>query len=158
MHAPPPIISNHRLARLALWLLAVLAWFVLGDSHHQRRAGVTFAKIERAVRDLIVIRAAQVLGPRRTKPRRHHGRKPPRISQRAVGGSWLRRRLRIRGDIVARAAKLISAIRNWRALAAQLARRRAAGLTRLAAAWLAVAGAAPALVPAPAAPCAADTS
>lgn len=158
MHAASPIISNRRLARLALWLLAVLAWFVLGDRHHQRRAHITFDKIERAVRDLILIRAAQILGPRKTKPRRHHGQTPTRISLRAVGGSWLRRRLRTRGDLFARAAKLLAALRDWRDLGAELARRRAAGLTRLAPARLIADLAAPVHAPAPLTLCAADTS
>lgn len=158
MHLPPPIISSHRLARLAVWLVAALAWFMLGRSHHQRRVHITFAKIERAVRDLILIHAAHVLGPRKTKPRRPHGRMPSRISLRAVGGSWLRRRLVMRGDIFARASKLLSAIRNWRELGAQLACRRAAGLTRLAPAWFAVDCAPLMPAPAPVTPCAADTS
>ncbi|MEZ5958152.1 MAG: hypothetical protein R3C27_13185 [Hyphomonadaceae bacterium] len=134
----PPLITNHRLARLAVWLLALLAWFALGghgSERQRRRAETSFTKIERAVRNLIIIRAAQLLPPRTTRPRRRHGFKPPRIRLRAVAGVWLRRRLRTRGDLVTRAAQLLAALRNWREFAGALARRRAGGLTRLARTW-----------------------
>jgi len=161
MSSPPPIISNHRLARLALWLLALLAWFALGGQggeRQRRRANISFDKIERAVRDLILIRAAQLLPPRKSKPRRHHALTPLRVRLRAVGGSWLRRRLSTRGDLITRAAQLLAALRNWRELAAKLARRRAVGLTRLVSTWFAAEHAVPLCAPAASAVHAADTS
>lgn len=157
----PPIISNHRLARLALWLLALVAWFALGgqrSERQRRRANISFDKVERAVRDLILIRAAQLLPPRKAKPRRHNAPKPPPVRLRAAGGVWLRRRLSKRGDLVTRAAQLLAALRNWRELAAALARRRAAGLTRLVRSWFACDPAIPQRVLAASAAHAADTS
>lgn len=161
MSSPPPLISNHRLARLALWLLALLAWFSLGgqgSDRQRRRANISFDKIERAVRDLILIRAAQLLPPRKAKPRRHHAPCAPRIRLRAVGGVWLRQRLRTRGDLVSRAAQLLAALRNWRKLAASLARRLAAGFTRLVRTWFAADRAIPLCAPAAVSVHAADTS
>lgn len=161
MSSPPPLISNHRLARLAVWLLALLAWFSLGgqgSDRQRRRANITFDRIERAVRDLILIHAAQLLPPRKAAPRRHHAPRAPRMRLRAVGGVWLRQRLRTRGDLVSRAAQLLAALRNWRKLAAALARRRAAGLTRLARAWFAADRAVQRCAPAAIAVHAADTS
>lgn len=140
----------------------MLAWFALGglgNDRQRRRAEISFDKIERAVRNVIIIRAAQLMAPRKLKPRRRHAYKPPRISLRSIGGAWLRRRLHTRGDPITRATQLLAALRNWRALGAQLARRRATGLTRLARAWFAADRPTPAFVPAaPVTPCAADTS
>jgi hypothetical protein len=128
----PPTISNHRLARLALWLLALLAWFACGAiaERHRRYGEVRIEKLERAVRNLIIIHAAQLLPPRKRRALRHHV-KPPRISLRAVAGAWLRRHLRTEGDFISRAQRLLAVLRTWRALAAKLAHRRRAGLTRL---------------------------
>lgn len=161
MSSPPPLISNHRLARLALWLLALLAWFVLGgqgSDRQRRRVDISFVRIERAVRDLILIRAAQLLPLRKSKPRRHHAPKPTPVRLRAVGGVWLRQRLSTRGDLVSRAAQLLAALRNWRKLAASLARRRAAGFTRLVRTWFAADRAIQRCVPAAISVHAADTS
>ena len=159
MSSPPPLISNHRLARLALWLLAMLAWFVLGgqgNDRQRRRAEISFDKIERAVRNVIIIGAARLMPPR--KSRRHHVRKAPRIRLRAIAGVWLRRRLRTRGDLIARATQLLAALRTWRELAAALAQRRSKGLTRLAPVLPRTERAAPVSIFALPAPCAADTS
>lgn len=161
MSSPPPLISNHRLARLALWLLALLAWFAIGgkgSDRQRRRAGISFDKIERAMRNVIIIRAAQLMPPRKLKPRRHHAHKPPRMRLRAIAGVWLRRRVRTRGDLVTRATQLLAVLRSWRELGAALARRRVGGLTRLARAWSAHESIAPIPGLAGLAPCAADTS
>jgi len=160
MSSPSHPISNHRLARLALWLLAMLAWFALGcrgDERQRRRGEISFERVERAVRNVIIAYAAQFVPPRKPKPRRHHAHKPPRIRLRAVAGSWLRRRLRTRGDLVTRAIQLLAALRNWRELAVGLARRRARGLTRLVRVLFVQYRAAPLRALAPIAPCA-DTS
>jgi hypothetical protein len=159
MH-PPPLISNHRLARLALWLLALLAWFVcgrVGERQRRRDGEVSLEKIEHAVRNLIIIRASHLLGPRKPMKRRHLVR-PPRVSLRAVAGSWLRRRLRTKGDLIGRAQRLLAVLRSWRTLAAELAERRCKGLTRLSAISPKPANAAPMPARAALAPCAADTS
>lgn len=159
MHPPPPI-SNHRLARLALWLLALLAWFAcgrIGERQRRRYGEVSTKKIERAVRDLIIIRAAQLLTTRKRGARRYHAN-PVRTSLRAVAGVWLRRRLRTQGDVIARTQHLLAALRNWRALAAELAYRRCKGLTRLAPINFQPEPTAPVCVLAFAAPAAADTS
>jgi hypothetical protein len=160
MHRPPPTISNNRLARLALWLLALLAWFAcgrIGQRQRRRYGEVSVKKIEHAVRDLIIIRAAQLLTTRKRSARRYHAN-PVRTSLRAVAGVWLRRRLRTQGDLSARAQHLLAVLRNWRALAAELAHRRRKGLTRLAPITLRPELTAPVCVLAFSAPAAADTS
>ena len=159
MHPPPPI-SNHRLARLALWLLALLAWFAcgrIGARHRRRYSEVSLEKIEHAARNLIIIRAAHLLPPRKRAVRRAPS-KPARTSLRAVAGVWLRRRLRTEGDLVTRARHLLGVLREWRALAAELAHRRSKGLTRLAPITVRSEPAAPICVRAFSAPAAADTS
>lgn len=159
MHPPPPI-SNHRLARLALWLLAMLAWFAcgaIGERHRRRYGEVSLVKIERAARNLIIIHAADLLPPRKRTARRYHAR-PMRTSLRAIAGVWLRRRLRTKGDLVTRARHLLAVLRDWRALAAELAHRRSKGLTRLAPITVRSEPAPPICVRAFSAPAAADTS
>lgn len=159
MHPRPPI-SNHRLARLALWLLALLAWFAcgaIGERQRRRYGAVSIEKLERAVRNLIITGAAGLLPPRKRRALRHHV-KPPPLSLRAIAGSWLRRRLRTEGDLISRAQRLLAILRTWRALAAELAQRRRKGLTRLARITPTPGSAAPISAFAPPAPCAADTS
>lgn len=158
MHPPP--ISNYRLARLALWLLALIAWFAcgcIGERQRRRYGHLSIERLERAVRDLILIHAARLLPPRKQSARRHHV-KQPRVLLRAVGGVWLRRRLRTEGDLITRAQTLLAALRTYRALAAKLARRRCKGLTRLSPILTKPSRTAPLLAFAPPEPCAADTS
>ncbi|MEQ1812100.1 MAG: hypothetical protein ABL889_19385 [Terricaulis sp.] len=159
MHPPPPI-SNHRLARLGLWLLALLAWCAcgrIGERQRRRYGEVSLETLERAARNLIIIGAAQLLSPRKRAARRYHA-KPARTSLRAIAGVWLRRRLRTESDLSARARHLLAVFRDWRVLAAELAHRRSKGLTRLAPIILRPEPTAPVCVLAFAAPVAADTS
>jgi hypothetical protein len=138
----------------------MLAWFVLGggDERQRRRAAISFDKIERAVRNIIILRAAQFMSVRKIRPRRYHPHKPTRIRLRAIAGVWLRRRLRTRGNLVTRALHLLAALRNWRDLGAELGRRRAGGLSRLARIWSAHACADPIAAAPLSALCTADTS
>jgi len=71
---------QHRLARFILWLSVLLAWFAAGAPHqalasqrHRRRySALTIEKLTRAVRNIIVIRAAQLLLPyQRARVQRH---------------------------------------------------------------------------------------
>lgn len=159
MHPPPPI-SNHRLARLALWLLALLAWFAcgcIGERHRRRYGQVSIEKLEGAVRNLILIHAAHLLPARKRKAPRHHI-KHRHVRLRAVAGSWLRRRLRTEGNLITRAQHLLGVLRTYRALAAILAQRRRKGLTRLLPILPRPAVATPISARAPPVPCAADTS
>jgi hypothetical protein len=89
------------------------------------------------VSDLIIIRACQLLRPRQHGAKRDFA--PPgfrrrlckRLSNRAVGGVWLRRHLNVRGNFVTQVRRLIEALRHIRGLAACLAWRRRSGMTRV---------------------------
>ena len=156
----PPIISNHCLARLTLWLLALLAWFACGCVGERRRrhyGALSIETLERAVRNLIIVHAAQLLAPRTRRVRRPHA-KQPHVSLRAIAGVWLRRRLRTKGDLITRAQRLLAVLRTWRVLAADLAHRRRKGLTRLLPIAPRPGHAAPVSAFAALVPCAADTS
>lgn len=135
----PRPLSEHRLTRLLVWFAMILGWFALGAPHErrQRRFGfVSKAALCRAVRNLIIIRAAALLRPRQQTPWRSYApngflRRRNRCSLRAIGGVWLRKRLSARGGLVAQAKHLIEMLRQFSALAAKLAYRRRRGLSRL---------------------------
>jgi hypothetical protein len=148
MHSSPPIISNHRLARLLAWARLALAWaamMLFSDSAPlldlrrciQRFRLLSLDRLARLVRNLVIIRAAQMAGPR---ARRRSARasaspgfvrrmRPARIL-RSCGGSQLRRVLRDR-DPARRMARIIEALRDIDQLARKLVRRLRRGLTRL---------------------------
>lgn len=133
-------ISKHRLARLIARLAAFLIWVACGgplkrDGH--RRRTIRLVALRNTVRNLIIIRAAQML---RRVPRRRvlHTFAPKgftlrhnRSSLRACAGVWLRRRLRTRGGAIAQAKHLLGVLRQTETLAAALVNRRPRGLTRL---------------------------
>jgi hypothetical protein len=125
--------TEHRLARLVAWTMAVIAWFMLGaPAHTERRrrlARATIGDIQRFARSLIIIRAAQLLPMRAPRPR--YGRRPPHFSERRIAGAWLRRRLITRGSFAEQLVHLLETLRDWRALGAELAHRRRKRLTRL---------------------------
>lgn len=142
-----PLISTHRLARLTVWFAGVLAWFALGCAartaaehrRHMRYGSWTRAKLIRTVRNLIIIRGAQLLAfPRRGATARTHPLNAPvgcrrgkrRNQLRAVGGAWLRRKLRTRGGLMTQALHLLAVLRGFHTLVLRFARRRRRGLTR----------------------------
>ncbi len=143
-----PICSEHRLARFILWLGALLFWFAAGalhqnrasQRHHRRHGALKIETLTHAVRNIILIRAAQLLKPlpRARVPRRANARPgfrqaAPRHyqSMRIVAGAALRRQLRSRGPFIQRAMHLITVLRRVDVLAARLANRRRRPFTRL---------------------------
>ncbi|MGQ0532594.1 MAG: hypothetical protein ACT4OF_07885 [Caulobacteraceae bacterium] len=145
MSSKSAIISGHRLARLVAWLMAVLAWFAIGaprKTRAQRRryprlGEITIASLRHAVRNVIIMRAAQLL-PQSPSRFARPGFAPPgfrrcyaRATPRAVTGVWLRRYLYARGSFIAQVRQLIEVLRHYRGLGAALAWRRRFGLTRL---------------------------
>lgn len=142
-----PICSEHRLARLILWLGALLFWFAAGalhrnhasQRHHRRYGAHTIETLTHAVRNIILIRAAQLLKPApRARVQRRANAQPgfrqraaPRPSMRAVAGAALRRALRSRGSFIQRVLRLIAVLRRVDALAVRLAHRRRRPFTRL---------------------------
>lgn len=142
-----PLCSEHRLARFILWLGVLLAWFAAGalqrsaasQRHHRRYGALTIETLTRAVRNIILIRAAQVLKPNPRHQVRGRANARPgfrqsswrRPSLRAIAGVELRRILRNRGSFIGRVIHLIAILRRVDALAARLAHRRQRPFTRL---------------------------
>jgi hypothetical protein len=138
-----PICTTHRLARLIAWTRLVLAWvamlmFSAAPKINARRLGrfanLSLDSLARRVRNLIIIRAAQLMNPRRRAKQRFNfaasgftRRTIPRQLLRSIGGSRLRRALG-HCDPAARISMLLEALRDIDALARRIARY----LTRLA--------------------------
>lgn len=136
--------NEHRLARLVAWTAAVLAWLILGapaftTAQRRRRARLAHVSAERfahLVRDLIIIRAAQLMSAplhrRRPDftPAGFARRRTTHAPRRAIAGVWLRRRLKVRGGFTDKLVHLLGVLRDYRALGAQLAARRRKRLTR----------------------------
>ncbi|HYD88777.1 MAG TPA: hypothetical protein VEA80_14980 [Vitreimonas sp.] len=134
-------MTEHRLARFTIWLAAVLAWFALGAplrtrAHRRHKSSYghyTRTKLIHAVRNIVLIRAA-ALRAHRPEPLRTYrpghvapGFRRARLSGsnlRRVAGGWLRRKLKVRGSMIAQALHLIEALRCVRGLAAFVAWRR----------------------------------
>lgn len=109
----------------------MLAWAATGALTHRRRARPAVAKLRKAVEHAIIIIAADYVRPERHRIQRRYGpRRGERAWMRAVGGSWLRAKLRIRGGFIVRAAHLLRVLADRDALARQLAHRRRKPLTR----------------------------
>lgn len=143
---PSSAPSAHRLARFIAWLGAVLAWLALGAPcftaaqrrHRQRYGHLDAGALTRALRNLVIIQAAQFFSDRNST-RRYRFRPPAGVRRdarkqtlRAVGGAWLRRKLRVRGGLLKVVLHLIEALRHLRGLGARLAWRLRRGMTRLA--------------------------
>lgn len=134
--------TEHRIARLAAWAIAVLVWLLTGavahTTHRRRLQNVTLQEARCFIRRLVIIRAAQIL-PSRPGARRRLSDAPSgfrrrthvRFSERRIAGVWLRRRLAHNGGFAEQIAHLLELLRNWRALGVELARRRRKRLTRL---------------------------
>ncbi|PZO56002.1 MAG: hypothetical protein DCF16_01310 [Alphaproteobacteria bacterium] len=126
----PPIISAHRFARLIAWLCAMLAWVAAGGLH-RRRARPPIAKLRTAVEHAILIIAADYVRMERHRIQRGYGpRRRKGAWLRAVGGSWLRAKLRKRGGFMVQARHLLGVLANRDAIARQLAHRRRKPHTR----------------------------
>ncbi len=119
--------------------MMVLGWIICGGGHERRRrrfGNVTCAILRQAARNLIIIRAAELHRPHPERvwrdfaaPGVHRRRKP--CTGRAIGGVWLRKRLKTRGDLITQARHLINVMRHFSDLAVGLAAHRRRGLTRL---------------------------
>ena len=135
----PRPFSEHHLARFLVWFVMVLGWFAFGAplERRQRRFGyVTCATLQRAARNLIIIRAANLCRRNRSTQWRDFARsgfqrRQNRCSLRAIGGKWLRKRLNAPGNLIAQAKHLIEILRQFDTLAAGLAFHRRRGLSRL---------------------------
>ena len=143
MHAKPHIILNpHRRARLIAWTLAMLAWVhavFFNDrimSRRQLRKRGCFLSLDglaRMVTRLILIRAAELLGPRQPRKRMVRVRGEDlrrRHLVRSVIGSRLRRAFKHR-DVRERVAILIAALKTLDLWAARFAKRLARRVTKL---------------------------
>ncbi|HYD87189.1 MAG TPA: hypothetical protein VEA80_06930 [Vitreimonas sp.] len=143
MQPSRPIVSDHRLARLIAWLGAVLAWCALGRPtrtraqarRHKRYSALGIADLAHFVRNVVILRAVQLLDPQIAPARRRTSRpahiptgcklgKERRLTLRRFGGVWLRRMLMSRGSFAAKVAHLIQALRHYSGLAAYVAWRR----------------------------------
>jgi len=129
------LCTEHRLARLAAWARLMLAWIAMllfaddtprPNRRHIKRYGVSLDSMARMVRNLMIIRAAQLTRPNlRTRrqcpnyaPRGFAKRMRPRHAPRSVAGSRLRRALR-RGDAGGRIALLLDLLANLDAAVAK---------------------------------------
>lgn len=116
------------------WIAAVLfADGAVSRRHIRQRFNISLDRLTRRVRNLLIIRAAQLA--RRREPKRlrywRRGRDLRRAHfLRSAFGGHLRRTLKHK-DIATRIARLIAVLRNLDAYAAQLAKRLRRGLTRL---------------------------
>lgn len=148
MHSSPPIISAHRFARLLAWARLALAWaamMLFSDDAPlldlrrciRRFRLLSLDRLARMVRNLVIVRAAQMAGPRARRrtarsfaPPGFARRKRPARILRSCGGSALRRALRDR-DPARRMTRIIQALRDIDQWARKLVRRLRRGLTRL---------------------------
>ncbi len=161
MNFDRPILTQHRLRRVALWLTVLLAWMALvliGDRrplarHARRRSGYTLKQISYWVSELMMARALDMLPdvfPDAFPYWRRNFNAFFSHFRRTVLGARLRRVLDHRNP-AACIANLIAVLRNLDAYAAQLADRVRYGLTRFLSACL-TPSAAPALM-SPCGPC-----
>jgi hypothetical protein len=146
MKSSPYIISSHRLVRLIAWARLALAWAAMmlfsedaprPTRRRIRRYGLlSLDRLERLVRNLVLIRAAQLARrPARRctfafAPAGFRRRRRTRQLLRAVAGSRLRRALRDR-DPAKRMARLVQALADIETLARRIVRRLPKGLTRV---------------------------
>lgn len=143
MNKPRPIITPHRYARLIAWTQLVLMLFAgliartapISKRRLERYGHISLDMLARRIRNLIILRAIQILNPRRTPRQRfnhaHAGftrRIVPRQFLRSFGGSRLRRALRHR-DPATRISILLAALQSIDTFARTITRY----MTRLAA-------------------------
>jgi len=136
----------------------MIVWAASG-ALHPRRARPSIAKLRAAVGQAIIIIAAGYVRPEKYRIQHRYGpRRRKAAWRRAVGGSWLRAKLRKRGGFIAQAAHLLGVLANRDALARQLAHRRRKPHTRRAPIAPLATSAAPVRDLAMPAPICADTS
>jgi hypothetical protein len=150
MHSHRPILTQHRLQRLALWLLTLLHWIAAIWSanrpaharHRRQRGDISLDWVSRWVGALITVRALNMLRPRPRRMRFLYWRPAfnarPSHFQRSLYGAKLRRALKHK-DPATHIAQLIAVLRNLDAHAADLALRIRCRLRRLLRAWLEIA-------------------
>jgi hypothetical protein len=142
MYQPRPIITAQRYARLIAWTQLVLMLFAgliaraapISTRRLERYGHISLDMLARRIRNLIILRAFQIMRPRRMPRQRfnhaHAGftrRIIPRQFLRSFGGSRLRRALRHR-DPAARISILLAALQRIDAFARTITRY----MTRLA--------------------------
>lgn len=140
MSSPFSPQETRRHARYRAWALAAVLWLmriagpILDARYARQRGGVTLARLERMVRNLIILHAVQYLpAPADARTRKHYGPVSlRRCSNRAVAGAFLRRRLRKRGALGEQLAHLAHVLRTLDTLAMRFARHRRRGLSKLA--------------------------
>lgn len=144
-----PILTQHRLRRLVLWLLTLLRWIAAiwfadrpAHARHRRQRGdISLACLSRWVGALLIVRALHTLRvPRRKRFlywRRAFNARPSHF-RRSMFGARLRRVLKHK-DPATQIAQLIAVLRNLDAYAAQLALRLRCRMRRLLRAWLEIA-------------------
>ena len=131
MHTYRPILTQHRVRRLALWALAMLQWIaaiVFSDRQvsvrhiKQRADAICLHALTRLVGNLIIARALLIVRPRRRLLNFwRHGRNLHLAHfRRSLYGSKLRRALNDK-DLARHIAKLIAVLRNLEAHARRLA-------------------------------------
>jgi hypothetical protein len=140
MHARTAPNQSHRIARLAAWVAAAIAWLacamVQGATARRaaRRGFLTADRLECMVSNLVILHASDILAHRRVDRRSRKRYGPHRLracSNRAIAGSWMRRTLKRRGSALERLARLAEVMRNLGAFAAEFARHRRRGLSKL---------------------------
>lgn len=117
----------------------MLSWFAFGAPNQRRRHNfryITSGALQRGMRNLIIISVAALQPQRKVTPWRNHGRRGfqrrrNRCSPRAIGGAWLRKRLKVRGGLITQAKHLLDVLRQFSAFVTALAHRRRYGLSRL---------------------------
>lgn len=160
-------LTQHRRQRLVLWALAMLMWIasVLASGMPTRRhlrqrcRKMSIHALTRMVKHLILLRAADIAGIKRTRrvffKRGRDLRRPHLV--RSILGSKLRRALK-RRDLIQRIAILTDALINLDAWAARFAKRLGCGFMRLSSIPPAPTPAADILAPLASPPVCADSS
>jgi hypothetical protein len=134
----PPTLNDNRLPRLIIWAKAMLLWaaaVMLGERiaprRHlrQRSRALSITKLTHLVRNLLIIRAAEVVRHRPPAPWRNFApagflHRRGRCRLRTIAGSRLRRLLN-EGDLAARLMRFVHIVRNLDACARKFLLRRA---------------------------------
>jgi hypothetical protein len=140
MHAPRPYLTSHRRRRLVLWALTMLAWIAAllagvepVRRHWRQRYCISLFGLALMVKQLILVRAAEINGQRRRGRLVYFKRGRDlrrRHFMRSIYGSKLRRALRHR-DPLARIALLADTLKHLDAGAQRFAKRLRCGFMRL---------------------------
>ncbi|MEZ5959841.1 MAG: hypothetical protein R3C30_05370 [Hyphomonadaceae bacterium] len=147
--APPSLITQHRLKRLAAWAMLMLVWMAqafFSDAappakrrYLRQRYRLSLDEMARRIYAMIIVRAGQLLKRRSQAGRLRHFSAPSGFAYRRAGRQWLRtligstlrKRLYARNPLL-RIARLLAAVRDLDAFAAYIAKRLRRGLGRAA--------------------------